>query len=223
MISLYLLTTPGREESLAATLRELAACDWGEPPRIIRDSGAPSDWALARGHLEVLRRALADAASHFLILEDDLRIARHLRHNLERWPPLQRGGLHFATLYNPGLRESSRAEPRSGAVEGPGAINPALPTASGALPESGPAWFAADPPACFGGQARIFSRECAAFILEKMPGPGLQQDPQMARLAAQLGPLWVHMPSLVQHTGRTSTWSATFHEAIDFDPEWRAE
>lgn len=56
-----------------------------------------------------------------------------------------------------------------------------------------------------------------------MPGPGLQQDPQMARLAAVLGPLWVHAPSLVQHTGRTSTRSALFHEATDFDPQWKAE
>jgi len=80
---------------------------------------------------------------------------------------------------------------------------------------AGPSWFAADPPACFGGQARIFSRECAAFILEKMPGPGLQHDTQAA--------LWVHTPSLVQHTGRTSTWGASFHEAIDFDPQWQAE
>ncbi len=88
---------------------------------------------------------------------------------------------------------------------------------------SGPSWFSADPPAILGAQGRIFSRACAQFILEKMRGPGLRQDQQMALLAAILGPLWVHRPSLVQHTGRHSTWAGPWHQAFDFDPEWKAD
>jgi hypothetical protein len=41
-------------------------------------------------------------------------------------------------------------------------------------------------------------------------------------LAARLGPIYYHTPSLVQHLGRQSAWGGHFHYAPDFDPKFKA-
>lgn len=58
--------------------------------------------------------------------------------------------------------------------------------------------------------------------LEHKPpgGAGQRQDRLIARLAAQLGPLWVHTPSLVQHRAEQSIWGGPGHAAWDFQGEW---
>ena len=49
------------------------------------------------------------------------------------------------------------------------------------------------------------------------------QDIRMSRLAGRFRPpLFYHAPSLVQHLGTVSTWGGGFHEAPDFDPDWKA-
>src|SRR5829696_1453950 len=118
--ALYVLTCPGREAALEATLQSLATSDWPEAPRVARDSGAAGEAAegnaIARGHLGVLRQAVEEGADSgagatfaggapaILVLEDDVTVNRHLARNLAAWPPLRHGWLDFGTLYNPGLR-----------------------------------------------------------------------------------------------------------------------
>jgi hypothetical protein len=50
------------------------------------------------------------------------------------------------------------------------------------------------------------------------------QDIKMSRLAARLGPIYYHLPSLVQHVGVKSTWTddSRFHDTKSFDRDWRA-
>ena len=48
------------------------------------------------------------------------------------------------------------------------------------------------------------------------------QDIKISRLAAQLDePIFYHVPSLVQHVGKRSTWGGKFHFAADYDPLWK--
>jgi hypothetical protein len=106
MLPVYILTCPGREESLKETLASVAGSDWPEAPRVVPDPGTgyserSNANPIARGHLAVLRRALDDGAPHFLVLEDDVRVNRWLHHNLTRWEPLRRGVVHFALLGQP--------------------------------------------------------------------------------------------------------------------------
>ena len=187
---------------LAETLAALAGTDWPEPPVMHTDlAAAPrpaGEYPILRGHLGLLEKALAGPGTHFLVLEDDVALNRHLHHNLLHWALWARAAaVDFATLYNPGL-----------APAGP----------------PGETCFAADPRTVIGAQGRLISRRGAEFLLEKGGGPGLRQDMRWARLAAaHFGAVWVHRPSLVQHRAAPSTWGGPAHTAWDFDAEWRAE
>ena len=49
------------------------------------------------------------------------------------------------------------------------------------------------------------------------------QSRRLAGLAARdfpAAPIWVHRPSLIQHTATASFWGARLHRAKDFDPGW---
>jgi hypothetical protein len=203
-ISPWLLTCPQRLGILQATLASFRRTDWQTPLRIhctpqSGEIGDPEDSPIKRAHLAILRSALDAPGTHFLILEDDVTFNVNLHHNLLHWDLWEWvEDIHFATLYNPGLQA-------------------AVPFTPNALK------FSADVAA--GAQARLFSRACAELILEKFnssAGVG-PQDRQFAILASEFGPLWAHRPSLVQHTGKESTWGGPWHQAIDYDPVWRME
>ena len=71
------------------------------------------------------------------------------------------------------------------------------------------------------GQARLFTRECAAWLMPLFTLGAEHHDQQTARLAALRWPLYYHAPSLVQHTGCISTWGGGgFHTAGDFVEDW---
>ncbi len=74
----------------------------------------------------------------------------------------------------------------------------------------------------FEAQARLLSRRCAEHFLA-LPLSEMRQDMQFAQAAAEeFGRIWVHRPSLVQHSSAPSTWGGLPHSAADFDPEFRA-
>jgi hypothetical protein len=144
-----------------------------------------------------LQRCLRTPATHLLFLEDDLKCNRHLLHNLLNWPPLTSGVALFASLYNPGMR---------------------------AL-----AWSFRDnftlssPLGAFGSQAFVIAREALKFIIDHWSEVDGMQDIRISRLAARLqSPMFYHSPSLIQHIGEESSWGGPFHQARDFDPEWKA-
>lgn len=194
----FLLTCPARREMCARTLTEWARSDWGEFPCVFRNPGLldPPYLRGIAGMRVQLGIALRSEGTHFLLLEDDLLIARHLRHNLETWPPLRRPEFTLGSLYNPGVERLSE--------------NPAERS------------FIADPHRVLGAQALLVSRSCAEHLVAHWEDLPFHTDIRIALLAAPLGPIHFHIPSLVQHVGEKSTWGGPPHRALDYDPAFRA-
>lgn len=200
----YILSCDERAEMRGQTIANLAATDWGAPPEVEIDR---SDCERRQERQERTARRLLERACQrehdfVLFLEDDLEFNRHLRHNLERWPPLlevlevRAGGHFFGSLYNPTIRERLRRN------------------------ES--AYFIADPEAVYGSQAFLLSQATARYAVahwEEVPG---MQDIKMSRLAARVCPIYYHQPSLAQHVGRSSVWGGNYHWANDFNADWKA-
>ncbi len=61
-------------------------------------------------------------------------------------------------------------------------------------------------------------RGCVRHLLEHWESIPFNQDNRRAQLAAQLGPVLMHIPSLVQHVGEKGQTRHDFHRAFDFDP-----
>lgn len=195
---LCLLTAPRRGHILRGTLRSIARSDLPRP-HIFTDPGGPP-LAPALRVVRAFRAMLAEAVKTtrspwLLCLEDDIAVHPRLWHHLHRWLPFVQGRIRtFASLYNP-----------------------TLPCAPGSRPAR--RWFRADPRRFFGAQALLIARPFARLALAEWDTvPGMQSH-RLATLAAQhfpRAPLYVHIPSLVQHTGITSTWGAPRHTAPDF-------
>jgi hypothetical protein len=82
-------------------------------------------------------------------------------------------------------------------------------------------WFEAEPTAIYGSQAYLFTRQAATLVTERWDEIAGMQDIKMSRLAALLGLIYYHTPSLVQHVGRESAWGGKFHWTQDFNPAFR--
>ena len=151
-------------------------------------------------------------AEVLLFFEDDIIFNRHLMHNLQRWSPLrnierltpghpQPGARRyvFGSLYDPNVRELS------------------------CKPDEN--YFIADPQAVYGSQAFVMSRAMAEHFVSHWWDVQGMQDIKMSRLAALLGPIYYHQPSLVQHVGVVSTWTddARFHDTKSFDGNFKAK
>lgn len=186
---------------LKRTLRSLKKSDWGGTALQIRmDPGGASSpqESLTANAFAALTSALRVRATHILFLEDDLEFNRHILHNLRRWPPVSRGVAALASLYNP----SSRLE--------------------AANVRENYSLCANDN--CFGSQAFLISREALKYILDHWDETPGMQDIKISRLAGRLqSPMFYHTPSLVQHVGKRSSWGGGFHQARDFDPDWKAD
>jgi hypothetical protein len=197
----HILTCPERVPVLGNTLAALRATDWGEPPEVSenRDTHPDPLIRIQRGTRAVLERALAGDADFILFLEDDLAFNRHLRANLQRWAPLQAAAADrpfFASLFRPpGVPVSQRETGSDVALLPPGET--------------------------YGNLALVLSRATARHALEHWDEEALEADRKLPRLAARLGPLYLHAPSLVQHLGVRSTWGGAFLQALDFEPTWR--
>lgn len=197
-IQALIVTCPDRADVLQTTLASLNATDWNAPPKIQMDVSAHGD--RRERQTENVRRGLdwfsSSSDSEFLLLlEDDLEFNRHLRWNLERWSPLLNGRMHFGSLYNPNIRSRSRDLD----------------------------YFIADPAACYGSQAYLLSHSLVAVALSGWPTVTGMQDIKITRLADAAGhSLHYHQPSLVQHIGIQSMWGGGFHQAGDFDGDWKS-
>ncbi len=192
-----------RDDLRTRTLANLKATDWNGTLTVEFDnSHLPT--ALGRA-AELARRILRFAAKQddemFLFLEDDLDFNRHFLHNLAAWTPLQqhRAGNHFfASLYNPGIRFLRL------------------------FPDF--AYGEASASSVLGSQALILSRATARYVVTCWGvEPGPFADCKVARLAGRVCPLFYHLPSLVQHMGTDSLWGGPFHQASDFDKQWKTE
>jgi hypothetical protein len=201
-IRAYLYSCPERREVLRETLARWRATDWGADPVVVQDhaEGPPSPGRIAEAAHRMLSLAASQPADHYLFLEDDLLFNLHLRHNLERWPPLREGWLWMGTLYNPHLatREDASAHDLRD--------NRFLPLAAGGF---------------YGCQAVVLSRAALLSVLENWNHPS-PYDLRLAAIAESQGrPILAHSPSLVQHVGAPSTWGGWSHRACDFDSLFR--
>lgn len=199
-IGAYMLSCDARRESRERTLASLRASGWTGRVRIEIDRSSharPQDRQSETSYL-LLRGAVDEAPDVILFLEDDLEFNRHFAHNLSQWAPLRAivpGGHFFASLYNPTISELERR------------------------PET--RCFVARPNAVYGSQAFLLSLATARIVVERWDRVPGMQDIKMSRLAADVTPIYYHVPSLVQHVER-STWGGAAHTACDFDGSWRA-
>jgi hypothetical protein len=189
-----------REEVRAQTLAGLEQSDWGEAPVLVMDeSDHPVTWRrIEETFLRLLRTLLATEADFFLLLEDDLETSPRLRHNLERWPTLVRAARgerpFFGSLYRCGQPIIWHDVRRRTLV---------------AAPES-----------FWGAQALVVSRATASHALARWELGQRPHDTQLPALAAQLGPVYYHHPSLVQHRAVDSTCGTKAHRSPDYDPRF---
>jgi hypothetical protein len=197
-----MLSVPHRSVLRALTLSHLTRTDWDSLPIVHIDTArtARPQHSVIQASFTMLQAALNGDAELLLFLEDDLRFNRSIRHNLEHWLPivsLHRGQPLFASLYNPGLVIQERGYANN--------------------------YLVADPACYFSSQAILLSRTAARYVIDHWSEvPGLP-DFRIGRLAAQLTPLLLHHPSLVQHVGFVSCFGHPYLRAHDFSPDWRWE
>jgi ADP-heptose:LPS heptosyltransferase len=200
VIKAVMLSCREREAIRRQTLHNLAQTDWGSAGLDVQlDTGTGDDHRQrqARCTRLAIKTALESPFDYLLFLEDDLDFNRFLRHNLFHWKPLLERRVTLASLYNPGVRQTACD------VRNRARLVPAQ--------------------SVFGSQAFLLSRATAEHVLRnwnRVPG---MQDIKISRLAGRFGhPVLYHAPSLVQHVGTSSVWGGQFHQAKDFDPNWKA-
>lgn len=230
-MALVIITCPGREAYLEATLKSLSNTDFelpfGEQVLVQRDTNTceRKQERQERNSLSALQNVLAEDrdAEVILFCEDDIIFNRHLRHNLEHWSPLKNycGPRRDAT---PGMPAPSVKQHFFGSLYDPNIRE------LDADPDIIEEWrrenyFIADPNAVYGSQCFVMSRAMAEYICEHWWEVEGMQDIKMSRLAARLGKIHYHHPSLVQHIGYQSTWTsdARFHDTKTFNPEFKKQ
>lgn len=198
-LAAVMISCPERANLRAKTLAKLAATDWREAMvhvQVDAAAGANRQERQARTARLALEQGLELPADYLLFLEDDLDFNRHLRHNLEHWGLLQTVEITLAGLYNPGLPEAAYDVPHQAVI--------------------------VEPQRVFGSQALLLSRRTVKYALRHWEEVAGMQDLKLSRLAGRLGqPLYYHAPSLVQHVGHRSEWGGGFHQARDFDRQWK--
>jgi hypothetical protein len=197
----YMLSCVSRDAVRAATLKRLASTDWSGDVVVVLDESVaerPQERQEQTAR-RLLEQAAADRVGFVLFLEDDLEFNVHLEHNLTHWEPLRAAGPDghlMASLYDPGVAAISWDRERAFSI--------------------------AHPELVYGSQAFLLSRATVDVVLagwDSLPG---MQDIKISRLAAAVGPIHYHRPSLVQHVAGPSTWGGPSHRAEDFSPAWRA-
>jgi hypothetical protein len=198
----YMLTCEQRIAVRERTLASLRATDWGAQPRLEVDQESSQllpHIRMAAAIRGLLRSAIESATPFILFLEDDLRFNRHLRYNIERWLEGLRAAPDrhfFATLFNPSGPSIGLRVNRT--------------------------TFVVDEKCAFGSQALLFSSATARHFLDNWDRHRGLHDFRMYQLAALVGPIYCHSPSLVQHVNVQSTWGGPFSRACDFLADWKA-
>lgn len=199
--STFVMSCPARARELTRTLERLRASGWQEPPEVVLDDGVgeqPID-RIHRTWQRMIRRAAESKAAFSLLLEDDVVFGRWFPHNLLSWNVLHEAppsGALYASLYNPSRPFIIRR------------------------PEQ--RYLVADARFVWGAQALVMTPQTAKFIdahWDTAPG---NPDQRMPRIAARVTPIYMHVPSLVDHAPASTTWGGIEHSALDFDPDWRA-
>lgn len=160
----------------------------------------------------ILEHAFEDGCDFALILEDDVRVSRHLRHNLMNLPLIRRDQCDYLSLFVPDLIDKpwQRQERHLG-------YRLAKPMYAGPnrLWERYRIW---------GSQAYVLSRRFIRAALERWDHLKEGQDARVLSICSELQlPLWYSCPCLVEHAPLTSAFATPPTRAPDFDAEFRLE
>src|ERR1019366_3922887 len=189
-----------RDKSRQQTLDNLARTDWDDAPLLVKIDDGDADGYREReaqcAYL-ALEKGLEHGADYILLLEDDLDFNQHLGHNLHNWGPLKAGVVTLASLFNPGVRELACDLRNNARIVNPKAV--------------------------FGSQAFLIANDTVQYIVRHWDEVEGGQDIKISRLAGRQRKLiFYHAPSLVQRIRTPSAPGASFREAVDFDPHWKA-
>jgi ADP-heptose:LPS heptosyltransferase len=196
----HVITGPARRSLCQQTLRNLAKTDWAEEPSVVcagpHTAADGIGWPAAAVHA-ALTQSLSSPAQYHLFLTDDLTFNLHLRHNLLHWAPLKNGAVTLAGLYNPNLIELSYDFPHHA--------------------------FIVEPKSIYAAQALLLSKPALKFVLQHWDEVEGQAHRKIVHLAARLdNPILFHTPSLVQRLNGKKRPAEDAHQAVDFDPNWKA-
>ena len=213
-VRLYVVTYPANAESLAPTLASVRASDWGEEPTVFTQ---PTDWPKSResgsrNFKRALEAAADDGCDFAVILEDDVRVNKHLRHNVLTNPLVARDQCDYLSLFMPDLVADpwERTEPHLG-------YRLARPRYSGPnrLWERHRVW---------GSQGYVLSRRLVRAALERWDRLREGQDARVISVCGELRlPFWYTAPCLVEHAPLVSAFNTPTAYAPDFDPDYRLE
>ena len=198
-LAAVMISCKERDRLRGQTLANLAKTDWGHHPiRIQMDESDGEDRRERQTRCAFLAlKSVLGEADYILFLEDDLEFNLYLRHNIYAWLPFQQRMATLGSLYNPGLNELACDRRKQTRIVESSRV--------------------------FGSQALLISNEALKSIISNWNHVKGMQDIRISRLAGKLGlPALYHAPSLVQHVGKISTSGLYYHQAVDFDPEWKA-
>lgn len=196
-----MLSCEDREASRRATLQGLAAAGWPGVPDVVMDDGI-GETRIDRIHRtwrRVIQRAAGASTPCVLLLEDDVVFGKWFTHNLLGWPLIHQlppGGAFYASLYNPS--------------------RPFI------VQRTAERYAVAYPDSVWGAQALVMTPAMARYLNANWERAHGNPDQRMPRIAARVTPIYLHVPSLVDHAPEPTTWGGIEHTAHDFDPEWRA-
>jgi hypothetical protein len=177
----------------------------------------PDDWprgkpSASRNYRRVLEHAYQDGCDFALILEDDVRVNRRLRHNLTTLPLIRRDQCDYLSLFLPDLIVApwQRHERHLGYR-----LAKPLYTGPNQLWERHRIW---------GSQAYVLSRRFLRAALERWDRLSEGQDTRVLVICRELElPLWYTCPCLVEHAPLTSAFGTPPARAPDFDADFRLE
>ncbi|HEY7154088.1 MAG TPA: hypothetical protein VH575_09050, partial [Gemmataceae bacterium] len=210
----YFVSYAANHESLRLTLEDFRQSDWGEEPIVFMQ---PDDWPTGKpsasaNYRRVLEHAYEDGCDFAVILEDDVRVNRWLRHNLTTNPLVRRDQCDYLSLFMPDLIVSPwlRHERHLG-------YRLAKPLYAGPnqLWQRYRIW---------GSQGYVLSRRFLRAALERWERLKEGQDARVLSVCSELQlPLWYTCPCLLEHAPLTSAFGTPSALAPDFDVDFRLE
>ena len=210
----YMMTYPANRESAELTRANIGQSDWGDELHVFEQ---PADWpagkpSASRNYKRILEQALADRCDFALILEDDVRVCRNLRHNLITVPLVRRDQCDYLSLFMPDLISSpwERLEPHLG-------YRLARPLYSGPNRR----W---EKHRLFGSLGYLLSRRLIEALVERWDRLKEAQDTRVISVCAELKlPMWYTSPCWVEHAPLRSAFGTPITYAPDFDENFRLD
>jgi hypothetical protein len=210
----YIVTYEANLHSATLTRDDFRRSDWGEDALLFVQ---PPDWPVgfdsaSANYKRVLEHAAAVGCDFALLLEDDVRVGAHLRHNLAAITLVARDQCDYLSLYMPDLiREPwARHEPHLG-------YRLAKPMYSG--PST--MWVKHR---LWGSQGYLLSRRFILAALTQWDRLKMGLDTRVISVCSELTlPMWYTAPCLIEHAPIRSAHSTPLAHAPDFDRDFRLE